>query len=491
MQLLRFCSKISDTNDTNNLSELTMKNKKLDVIVDLQFGSTGKGAIAGFLSSVHGYEAVVTTNMPNSGHTAYAPDGTKFIHKVLPSGIFSEKLKIIAIGPGSVFSVDRLVEELDGLAKYFDDDRQSKIWILIHEAAGVLLPEHKDTESKSLSGISSTMQGSGAALCDKIMRKPHATIKNSPERARLMKELDKRNHILFPLDILDQSQWLEELGNCDSILLEGSQGYSLGVSAGFYPFCTSRDCTPARVISDANLPLSWLRHVYGSARTYPIRVGNTPDGYSGDWYKGQKEVTFESIGQEPELTTVTGRVRRIATFSMLQMKEAMQMAHPTYVFLNFCNYMKNEEDIESLVLSINGLASDIGCGGVGFAGYGPKPQDITDMRVGSIDKIDRSTIDAMTKEVVNWVQNHLPDEKRNPVNACIKAIQELGELQHAIYTGDGNVGEECADVMAVLLDIIYLTRTNIAKEFYDKMRINKCRKWAVVNGALKHIRDGK
>ena len=468
-----------------------MNKKTIDIVIDLQFGSTGKGALSGFLSSIHEYEAVVSVNMPNAGHTAYSPDGTKFIHKVLPSGIFSDKLKVIAIGPGSVFSVDRLVEEIDGMARYFSDDDQKKIWIIIHEAAGILLPEHKEAESKSLSRISSTMQGSGAALCDKIMRKPDATIKNSPERGRLMRMLDDRPHILFPIEIYDQGQWLEELGACDGVLLEGSQGYSLGISAGFYPYCTSRDCTPARVIADANLPVAWLRHVYGSARTYPIRVGNTSDGHSGGWYPDQKEITFESIRQEPELTTVTGRVRRIANFSCIQMREAMQMAMPTHVFLNFCNYFRNEQDVEEIVLNIGNMAKDIGCGGVGFAGYGPKPQDITDMRVGLVDRIDMSTVPAMTKEVVDWVRGHLPDDKRDPVNACIKAIQELGELQHAIYTGDGNVGEECADVMAVLLDIIHLTNTDITTEYYAKMRVNKCRRWSIVNGALKHIKDGK
>lgn len=93
----------------------------------------------------------------------------------------------------------------------------------------------------------------------------------------------------------------------------------------------------------------------------------------------------------------------------------------------------------------------------------------------------------MTKEVVEWVQRLLPDEMRDPVNTAIKLQDEVGELLHALYTGDGSVGEEVADAMVLLLDIAYLKGINVEKEFYAKMVRNKKRRWDLKNGSLKHV----
>jgi adenylosuccinate synthase len=341
---------------------------KMDVIVDLQFGSTGKGALAGWLSEVMGYDAVISVNMPNAGHTAYSPDtDQKFVHKVLPSGIFSDKLKKVCIGPGSVFSLDRLEEEWKAVCQY-----KPGLTLVIHEAAGLLQPEHRAREQASLSRISSTMQGSAEAMISKIRREEGAIVKYHSGMIS-----DRLNKYDGNVIIVSQSEWLRQLSRSWRLLLEGSQGYSLSINAGFYPFCTSRDCTPARVIADASLPVNWLRHVYGSARVHPIRVGNTPDGYSGDWYPDQRELAFEALGVEPELTTVTQRVRRIATFSNIQIREAMQMASPHKVFLNFYQY----DTVASQVVEadIAEIADDLGCGKVGLRGLGPRPGDIEEI----------------------------------------------------------------------------------------------------------------
>jgi len=338
--------------------------KKLDVIVDLQFGSTGKGLLAGYLGTKNGYDAVISANMMNAGHSAYAPDtGQLFVHKVLPSAIFGENLKVIGVGPGSAFFIDRLEEEWKAVCQYRGD-----LVLLIHEAACVATDQHKEAEQKTLSRISSTMQGSAEALIDKIRRKEGATAKYHIE------QIEHRLGQYGGVGVLSQFEWLTTFANKDSILLEGSQGYSLSLSAGFYPYCTSRDCTPARVIADCSLPVGWLRDIYGSCRVHPIRVGNTPDGFSGDWYPDQKEMHFSDLGQPDELTTVTKRVRRIATFSEIQIFEAMSMATPSTVFLNFANY--SATDAADAIDVIDGIAQTFGCGGVKLIGMGPRPSEI-------------------------------------------------------------------------------------------------------------------
>ncbi|QQM14849.1 adenylosuccinate synthetase [Stenotrophomonas phage BUCT555] len=305
----------------------------ITAIVDLQFGSTGKGLIAGYLSEKNDYDMVISANMPNAGHTYVEADGTKRVHKVLPSGIYSKNLKYIAIGPGAVFDPSRLELELEGIRK-----AGIKAQVIIHPQAGVLRPEHKEAEQSNLSHISSTMQGSMAALVEKMGRaRDGANIaKNLPaDTVKWLNRLD--------CHIVSNMEWNGITWAMRNILMEGSQGYSLGLSAGFYPYCTSRDCTVWRLLADCGVQnFDGKLRVIGTARVHPIRVGNTADGNSGPCYSDQKELTWEDLGQTPETTTVTGRVRRVFTFSTQQIMDAMIANRVDEVFLNFCNYAPSE-----------------------------------------------------------------------------------------------------------------------------------------------------
>jgi adenylosuccinate synthase len=340
------------------------KMNKVDVVVDLQFGSTGKGLIAGYLAKNGDYDMVVNANMPNAGHTFVDRTGRTWVHKVLPNGIVGDSVRVVGIGPGSVFDLDQLTKEY----KDSRDIMETK-GLIIHESAVVLQPRHREAEQSSLSRISSTMQGSGAALVEKMARDPESHI--------LAKDALKGT--MFETCVVSQAEWLQILHGSKSILLEGAQGYSLGINSGFWPFCTSRDCTPARFMADCGIPANWLRHVIGTARVHPIRVGNTPDGYSGDIYEDQEEISWESLGVTPETTTVTKRVRRVFTFSMQQIREAIMACQPDHVFLNFCNY--DDELAVHTMMNINDALDAFGPGGarVRYTGWGPKETDVQDM----------------------------------------------------------------------------------------------------------------
>ncbi len=112
-------------------------------------------------------------------------------------------------------------------------------------------------------------------------------------------------------------------------------------------------------MADALIHPSFLGEVMMSLRTFPIRVGNIVnketgirEGWSGPHYFDQEEVSFEDLGVEPELTTVTKRVRRIFTFSLEQYRQADAANRPSQVFLNFCNYLKTPAALEALVQSM-------------------------------------------------------------------------------------------------------------------------------------------
>jgi hypothetical protein len=131
--------------------------------------------------------------------------------------------------------------------------------------------------------------------------------------------------------------------------------------------------------------------VMGTARVYPIRVGSTPNGYSGDCYRDQKEITWDYLGVEPEYTTVTKRERRVFTFSEVQIREAIYANGVDQVFLNFCNY--NPREAVRVAKVINQIGSDYykyrGFSPwegelpqfVRYFGFGPQAEDILEFSV--------------------------------------------------------------------------------------------------------------
>jgi len=327
--------------------------KKVDMIVDLQYGSTGKGLIAGYIALKTQHDVIVNANMPNAGHTFIDAKGQKMIHKVLPNGIVSPRCKYVLIGPGSVFDVSRLYNEIQQ-AKQFGYMKDAKVFV--HENAVPVLDRHREEES-TLESIGSTKQGSMAASIDKMKRNPD----NSVIARDLVSNFDQER---YGLSVISGSGYNEIIKNAHSILAEGAQGFSLGINEKFYPYCTSRDCSPARFMSDMAIPLPYLRTVLGTARTYPIRVGGTSGGCYGD----QTETRWEDLGLAQERTTVTNKVRRVFTFSKQQIDDAMYMFAPDEVFLNFCNYIEDSDQMRDIIGHFEGK--------VKYLGFGPSVGDI-------------------------------------------------------------------------------------------------------------------
>ncbi len=348
--------------------------KTTDIVVDLQFGSTGKGLLAGYLAEKNDYDMVVNANMPNAGHTYIDARGRKYVHKVLPNAVVSPTVSHVGIGPGSVFDPDRLLQEMDEC----DDHLYSK-YLVIHECAGVLQSHHKTYEQANQVGIASTMQGSMAALNQKMERRA--------DYSNLAREVLLDTPLID--NVISHRDWLDLVNDSRSLLVEGAQGYSLGINAGFWPYCTSRDCTPARFLADTAVPLGRITRTYGTLRTYPIRVGNVYDedanlkGWSGPCYADQEEISWEQLGLVPELTTVTNRPRRIFTFSHLQLAEALKACTPANLFLNFCNYIDDASALGRLIEQIHDTICRCKLQGlthISHYGWGPSINDISETR---------------------------------------------------------------------------------------------------------------
>lgn len=311
------------------------------VLVDGQFGSTGKGLLAGLLAEYGaGRLTHVTTNAgPNSGHTAYyqAQDGEpeKIMTQQIPiASVFLEKIGApvcTILNGGAIIDPDILSDEV---SKYGMTDAATQTRLLIHPTAAIIIDEDRQADRAIVGKVAGTGKGIGPAIARKTMRL------GGPDAVETYRPMLPGEPRFNEMSWDRMWDW-----RYDVVFVETAQGYSLGLnSARFYPHVTSRECTVMQAIADARIPVDMVRETVVCLRTYPIRVGNSPEGgYSGDCYPDQRELTWEEIGVEPEITTVTKRVRRVFSWSRIQFQECMAANRPSTLFLNFANYMKPPE----------------------------------------------------------------------------------------------------------------------------------------------------
>lgn len=344
------------------------------MLIDGQFGSTGKGLLAGYLAEKGaGRITHVTTNAgPNSGHTAYfrhvdnpagIPTWECIITKQIPiASIFLEKLRfpvVTILNAGAIIDHQDLASELNTWMREAWDKR--RIWI--HPNAAAIDHASKEQDKLTTSAIAGTGKGVGPAIQRKI--------------GRLHGDAAIAKFTYLP--IMGEDRRWETIWNWDTdcVFVETAQGFSLSINNSlFYPNVTSRECTVMQALADARIPPQMLRKTVVCLRTYPIRVGDT-ENTSGGWYPDQHEVSWESIGQKPELTTVTRRVRRVATFSMLQYTDMLEVNRPTDIFLNFCNYLSWENQRQLIASLLVVYRRVMGRQPDNFLlGFGPRSSDI-------------------------------------------------------------------------------------------------------------------
>jgi len=328
-----------------------MQKGKFNVVAGGQWGSEGKGQAVTALVDRFKPDVISTTNMANAGHTAVNASGDeKWVGKVLPSAAIMYRWSghrykpKIAIGASAGFQISRLLEEIKQCEITVED-------MMIHPRAGVITDEHVREEGSNDGGpkhVASTMQGCAAMLAEKVLRRKGVMLAKDYSALNEMVPENGR----FETEIRG---WLNA-GN--TILHEGSQGFSLDIHWGsHYPQCTSRGTTAIQNMVDMGLTPKHLGSVYIVIRPYPIRVGNVVEdgvqkGYSGDCYEDQHEITWDEVASQcgmpasyagvlknAELTTVTKRLRRVFSFSDLQLMRSVEANQADGIILNFANYI--------------------------------------------------------------------------------------------------------------------------------------------------------
>jgi adenylosuccinate synthase len=303
---------------------------QLDVVVGGQFGSEAKGHVTAQIAARRinsGYPVTaVRVAGPNAGHSAVGHiDGVKYALRQIPVAAVVDNSIQLVLGAGSEIDESVLEYEVDLLdqAGYEVSER-----LVIDGQATVLEESHKQAEAGSDYNhrFGSTAKGIGQARMARL------------DRSAAIWDFDGGNDTATLLN--------ERLALNECVIVEGTQGYGLGLHAGFYPYCTSSDCRAIDFLAMAGIS-PWRRDlgldVWVVARTFPIRVAGNSGPLRGevDWNHMQ-EYTDGYI-QGPELTTVTQKPRRIGQWDSVLVKKAMiangaPSAH-THLVVTFLDYI--------------------------------------------------------------------------------------------------------------------------------------------------------
>lgn len=266
---------------------------KLIVVVGGAFGSEGKGALCGFLASQESNLMAIRVAGPNAGHTVYGADGNRWQFRHVPVAAVTAPGSILALAAGSEIDLAVLKEETSALA-----DAGLPHRLLIDGQATLISARHVTREQGIVTGT--TGKGIGAARADRLLRGANLYDSSSAVNVAGI----ARRH----------------LAEGGTVMIEGTQGYGLGLHAGNYPYCTSSDCRAVDFMAMAGLS-PWddviqELEVWIVYRTHPIRIA----GNSGP-LKG--ETSWGELGVDPEITTVTKKVRRVGEWDAKLANDAL------------------------------------------------------------------------------------------------------------------------------------------------------------------------
>ncbi len=274
----------------------------LTVLVGGFFGDEGKGKIAGYLALRDNIEIAVRTGSINAGHTVEY-DGRTWKLRILPSAFLNSKTKLL-IAAGALVRLDVLFDEIE--------KTDSRGRVFVDAQTGIIEEKHVDMERRDalLSGkIGSTLQGVGAAMSDRVLR-----------RLRVAREVPELKEMLT--DVATEVN--EALDNGLKVMIEGTQGAFLSLYHGTYPYVTSRDTTAGTIISEVGVGPKRVDEVIVVFKSYVTRVGGGPL---------ENELPEDEIVRRGwcERGTVTGRVRRAAPFNVKLARRAIMLNSATQI----------------------------------------------------------------------------------------------------------------------------------------------------------------
>lgn len=308
----------------------------LSIVVGGQYGSEGKGKVAYLWAKKMRAVAAVRVGGSNSGHTVYDENGRMFVFRMLPTASIIPSV-ICILPAGSYIDVEVLLREASSIG--LSEER-----LVIDPNAAIITPDNGQFEQKvSLrEAVGSTLSGTGATVAKRVMRNPQNPVllaKDEPKLARYLRDTKA-----LMRSMLDANE---------HIVIEGTQGYGLSnLHAKAYPYATSRDTTAAGFLSETGLSPLDVEHVVMVIRAFPIRVA----GNSGplineiDW----RTVSVESGAGEyfDERTSVTHKLRRVARFDPIIVRDALLANRADVIVMNHLDYLDYSHHGQSELSSV-------------------------------------------------------------------------------------------------------------------------------------------
>lgn len=305
-------------------------------VVGGQFGSEAKGHVAHQLvrlAETQGNGVVcVRVGGPNAGHTV-VHNGESIALRTIPVGAVTPGC-VLVIAPGSEIDIDVLISEYQRLTA-LGFDIKSRLYI--DENATIIEAHHlvREVNSDINARVGSTAKGIGAARADRIMREA-ATARD------FALELSLYGTVCDTADLMRYFASSDHI----STIIEGTQGYGLGLHTRYYPQTTSGDCRSVDLLAQAGIdPNFGTIHSWVVFRTHPIRVA----GNSGPL---NNETTWEALqAQNPniptERTTVTKKVRRVGAWDSDLARRAFHanggyLSRNAHACLMFADYIQPE-----------------------------------------------------------------------------------------------------------------------------------------------------
>ncbi len=296
----------------------------ISIVAGGQYGSEGKGKVALHLAREHGPEAlVVRVGGSNSGHTAFDRAGNRHALRQLPAGAVDGNPMLIA--PGSYIDVEVLLNEMVELGA-------TPGRLAIDPQARLITEAHKRWEegSKLTTDIGSTASGTGAAVIAAAARNAPSLGLPSPRACddeRLSPFLRPASEVLA-----------EQLKKGQRVIVEGTQGFGLSVIHGEWPYVTSRDTTAAAFLSEIGRGPADVDEMVLVLRSHAIRVAGTSGRLAGETQWDEIRAGCGADRDITEMTTVTGKVRRVGAFDAEIVRAAIAANTPTRVVLNHVDH---------------------------------------------------------------------------------------------------------------------------------------------------------
>lgn len=285
-----------------------------DVIVDLQYGDTGKGKVAHALAGSGDYNIVLRYNGgSNAGHTVYH-NGKKVVTHQVPLGVLYGKKSVI--GLGCVVNTIALQNEIKELqAAGFNTNGL----IFVDKRAHVVTTEnlqedHADTK------IGTTKQGIGPTYRKKYAREGLRI----GDLHTFAPELWDNEYY----EVIDTYELFHKDKTKYRILCEGAQGFHLDIDWGEYPYVTSSHCTVGSV-SLNGIPPKKIRKIIGTMKAYETYVGNRTD------YTDENDLTLKKIQElGNEFGATTGRPRKVNWMNLDRVIMAANVNGVTEIIIN-------------------------------------------------------------------------------------------------------------------------------------------------------------